>query len=451
MIYTDLNTEIDVGSSGHLIEFGPFRALVDCGLHPKYMGLSALPNLSKVPPETLDFIAVTHTHLDHCGSLPVVARHQSSAHILVADESYELLFRMLRNSRTVMAKQREEFNIKEYPLFDYSAIDELRSRVAPMPFAHTRRYEIDGNLADITFYPAGHIPGAASVMFEYKKQKILFSGDISFHSTGILKGAVPPQGKVDTLVVETTRGSYSRPAGTTYDSEVERFIASVSRALRDGGSVLVPAFALGRMQEILYIIYKAKKSGRIPSDTPVFAGGLGLDIAEYFIKGAKRSNTFSFSKQHMEGVKPLRGEIVAGKDFDIKGIYVLGSGMMVKNTPSYLAAAALMDNRANAIFLVGYADTDTPAYKLQHSAPGDSFAFRDLFYVGTVNCKVDKFDLTSHADREEILSFILEKDPRNVVLTHGSLESREWFMYEILDRSPKTRVIIPEPSETLEL
>ena len=116
MIYTDLNTEIDVGSSGHLIEFGPFRALVDCGLHPKYMGLSALPNLSKVPPETLDFIAVTHTHLDHCGSLPVVARHQSSAHILVADESYELLFRMLRNSRTVMAKQREEFNIKEYPL-----------------------------------------------------------------------------------------------------------------------------------------------------------------------------------------------------------------------------------------------------------------------------------------------------------------------------------------------
>lgn len=256
---------------------------------------------------------------------------------------------------------------------------------------------------------------------------------------------------MDTLVVETTRGSYSRPAGTTYDSEVERFVVSVSRALRDGGSVLVPAFALGRMQEILYIIYKAKKSGRIPSDTPIFAGGLGLDIAEYFIKGAKRSNTFSFSKQHMEGVKPLRGEIVAGKDFDIKGIYVLGSGMMVKNTPSYLAAAALMDNRANAIFLVGYADTDTPAYKLQHSAPGDSFAFRDLFYVGTVNCKVDKFDLTSHADREEILSFILEKDPRNVVLTHGSLESREWFMYEILDRSPKTRVIIPEPSETLEL
>lgn len=451
MIYTDLNTEIDVGSSGHLIEFGPFRALIDCGLHPKYMGLSALPNLSKVAPETLDFIAVTHTHLDHCGALPVVARNQSSAHILTSDDSYELLFRMLRNSRAVMGKQREEFNIKEYPLFDYSAIDDLRARVTSMPFMHTRRYEIGAEHAEITFYPAGHIPGAASVMFEYKKQKTLFSGDISFHSSGILKGAIPPEGRVDTLIVETTRGSYSRPEGTSYESEVERFVSSSSRVLSDGGSVLVPAFALGRMQEILYIIYKAKKAGRIAADTPIYAGGLGLDVAEYFIKGAKRSNMFSFSKQHMEGVKPLRNEIIAGKDFDSKGIYILGSGMMVQHTPSYLAAAAMLENRANAIFLVGYCDTDTPAYKLLHSTPGDPFAFRDLFYVGNVNCKVDKFDLTSHADREEILKFILEKDPRNVVLTHGALESREWFMYEILDRSPKTQVIIPEPSQTIEL
>ena len=118
MVYTDLNSEIDVGSSGHLLEIGPFKALVDCGLHPKYMGLSALPNLSKITPETLDFIAITHTHLDHCGGLPVLVRNQNHAHILVADESSDLLLRMLRNSRSVMAKQREEFDIKEYPLFD---------------------------------------------------------------------------------------------------------------------------------------------------------------------------------------------------------------------------------------------------------------------------------------------------------------------------------------------
>lgn len=450
MIYTDLNTEIDVGSSGHLLEIGRFKALIDCGLHPKYMGLSALPNLSKVAPETLDFIAITHTHLDHCGALPVVLREQNHAHVLVADESADLLPRMLRNSRAVMAKQREEFDIKEYPLFDSSSIDALKPRIMPMAFHRERQFEIDGERINITFTPAGHIPGAASVMFEHKKRRILFSGDISFHSSGILKGAVPPEGRVDTLVVETTRGSYSRPKGITYDSEVERLVSSISLVLRGGGSVLIPAFALGRMQEIVFILHNAKARKLIP-DVPIFAGGLGLDIAEYFIKGAKKSSTFFFGKQHMEGVKPFRGEIVPGRDFETQGIYVLGSGMMVEHTPSYLAASAMMDNRANAIFFVGYSDPDTPAARLQKTAYGDQFSFGDLFYVGNVNCRVDKFDLTSHADREEIFEFIMEKDPRCVVLTHGSMESREWFIDEILDRSPKTAVIIPEPSESIEL
>ena len=450
MIYTDLNTEIDVGSSGHLLEIGNFKALIDCGLHPKYMGLSALPNLSKITPETLDFIAITHTHLDHCGSLPVVVRNQNHAHILVSDESSDLLLRMLRNSRSVMARQREEFDIKEYPLFDSSSIDALKPRILPMPYFHEKQFEIDGEKIGITFTPSGHIPGASSIMFEYKKQKVLFSGDISFHSTAMLKGAVPPEGKVDTLIVETTRGSYARPDGVTYESEVDRFVTSVEHVLLGGGSVLIPSFALGRMQEIICILQRAKQQKRIPN-VPIFASGLGLDIADYFIKGAKRSNTFSFTKQHMEGVKPYRAEIVPGKDFETQGIYIFGSGMLVEHTPSYLAASAMMDHHANAIFFVGYADPDTPATRLQNTSSGDQFAFKDLFYVGNVNCRVDKFDLTSHADREQILQFIMEKDPRCVVLTHGSMESREWFMDEIIDRSPKTSVIIPEPSESIEL
>lgn len=450
MLYTDLNSEIDVGASGHLVEIGKFKILVDCGLHPKRMGLSALPNLSKITPETLDFIAITHTHLDHCGALPVLARTQNHAHILVADESAELLPRMLRNSRSVMAKQRDEFDIKEYPLFDSAAIDALKPRTLAMPFFHEKVFEVEGERIGVTFTPAGHIPGAASVMFEHKKRKILFSGDISFHSTGLLKGAVPPEGKVDTLVVETTRGSYARPEGISYESEAARFSEAVSNVLKGGGSVLIPAFALGRMQEILCILQRAKRRGEMP-DVPIFAGGLGLDIAEYFTRGAKRSNTFSFGKQHMEGVKPYRGEIVPGRDFDTQGVYVFGSGMMVEHTPSYLAAAAMMDNHANAIFFVGYADADTPAARLQKVSRGGQFPFRDLFFVGNVNCRIDKFDLTSHADREHLLAFIMEKDPRCVVLTHGSMESREWFMYEIIDRSPNTAVIIPEPSETVEI
>ncbi len=451
MLYTDLNREIDVGSSAHLIEFGGFKALVDCGMHPKKMGLCALPDLSKILDESLDFIAITHAHLDHCGALPVLLRRQHSARVLVADESRELMFKMLRNSRSVMAKQREEHNIKEYPLYENSELDTIVEQMTPMAFNRERVFEAANGKVKITFTPAGHIPGAASVMFENKNKKYLFSGDISFHDTALLKGAKQIDEKVDVLVVETTRGMREKGAETNYESERDRFVASVARVVRDGGNVLVPAFALGRMQEILLIIARAKAEKIIPQDTPVFIGGLGVDIAEHLVKLSKNSAYVRFGKNALEGTKVLRGRLEAGKDFDEKGIYILGSGMMIENTPAYIAASGVINDSSNAVFLVGYCDPETPAGRLCNTPSGGDFAFRDLFFVGTLNCKFDRFDLSSHADREQILEYILRKDPRCVVLTHGSEQSREWFMYEILDRLPKTNVIIPNPSETLDL
>ncbi len=451
MLYTDLNREIDIGSSAHLVEFGNFKMLVDCGMHPKKMGLSALPDFSQILDDSLDFIAITHAHLDHCGGLPVLLRRQRSARVLIAEESRELVFKMLRNSRSVMVRQREEHDIKEYPLYENSELDKIAEQLTPMPFHREKIFEANGEQVKITFIPAGHIPGAASIQVEYNKKKFLFSGDISFHDTNLLKGAKQTDEKTDVLVVETTRGMRDRPESNDYKAEQERLSTSISRIVRDGGNVLIPAFALGRMQEVLLIIAKAKAEKIIPEKTPVFIGGLGIDIAEHFIKLAKNSSYINFTKKTLDDAKILRGKIEVGKDFDEKGIYVLGSGMMVENTPAYLAATGIINDTANAIFLVGYSDPETPAGRLINTPAGGDFAFRDLFFVGTFNCKFDKFDLTSHADREELLEYIFRKDPRCVVLTHGSEQSREWFMYEILDRLPNTKIIIANPAEVYDL
>lgn len=452
MLYTDLNKDIDVGSSAHLIEFGNFKALVDCGMHPKKLGLDALPELSKILDNSLDFICITHAHLDHCGALPVLLRHQTTARVLVSDESRELLFKMLRNSRNVMARQREEHNIKEYPLFENSELDRIAEQITPMAYNRERIFEADnGEQVKITFVPSGHIPGACSVMFEHNKKKYLFSGDISFKDTNLLRGAKQVDEKIDVLVCETTRGLRERHETGEYQTEQQRLEQSIAYVIRDGGNVLIPAFALGRMQEILLIITKAKQKKLIPQDTPVFIGGLGVDIAEHLIKLSKTSSYVNFTKNALDGTTILRGKIEVGQDFEQKGIYILGSGMMVENTPAYLAASAVMNDNRNAIFLVGYCDADTPAGRLMNTPAGTDFAFRDLFFVGTLNCKFDKFDLTSHADRDELLEYILRKDPRCLVLTHGSEQSREWFLYEVLERLPKTNVVIPEPCQTVNL
>lgn len=444
MIYTDLNTGVDVGASAHKLEIGGFNALIDCGMHPKKLGLDSLPDLKKIGDDTLDFIAITHAHLDHVGALPIVAEHQSMAQILMGEVTEDLSLRMLRNSRNVMVRQREELGINEYPLFGFSQIDALKGRILPFTLNRPRSFEFENRKLEIEFYRAGHIPGATAVSFKTNKESVLFTGDISFRASQLIKGADIPKGHFDVLVMETTRGELDRQA--TYESECARFVTALGRVVRDGGSVLVPAFALGRMQEILQLVKKGKQSGEIPQDTHVFCAGLGIDIAEYLLRQSRKNPGLSFDKTAYDLIEPFKEKVVPAQDLSQKGIYVLGSGMLLENTPSYAAASALMEHSENAIFFVGYCDPDTPGGRLLKKAKGDTtFAFHNLGYVARVNCRIDKFDLSSHADRRELLDFALRCDPRIIILTHGSEESRGWFMDEILDVASHITVIIPEP------
>lgn len=450
MIYCDLNTGIDVGASAHLIELDGIRVLADCGMHPKKVGREALPNLNAVLDDTLDFIAISHAHLDHIGALPIISQRQNFASILASEVTSDLSLRMLRNSRNVMVRQREEMGIAEYPLFGFEQIDALRPKILPFNFNRPRAFEVEGKKVEVEFFQAGHIPGASAISFKTAKQSILYTGDISFNNSQLIKGANIPDGKYDVLIMETTRGERERTE--SYQDECARFIESVGRVLRDGGSVLVPTFAMGRMQEILQLIKVGRQNGLIPSEFPVFAAGLGIDISEYLLRQSRKNAGVSFDKTAYELIQPFREEFVPAKDFTQKGIYIFGSGMMVENTPSYAAASAIMDHQENAIFFVGYCDPETPGGRLLKKAKGDeTFVFSNLGYIARVNCKVDKFDLSSHADRNDLVNFALRVDPRVIILTHGSEEARNWFMDELIDVAPHIGVEIAEPSCSIEI
>jgi len=211
MYLTDLNLAGGIGANSTLVEIGPFRILVDAGLHPKKLGHEALPRFDRIRETALDLIILTHCHLDHLGSLPVVARQHPQAEIWMSRESSVLAPRMMRNSVRVMSRQREEADISEYPLYTDAEVRALEERFVSLPLDRPNELHLHGEVLTVEFFHAGHVPGAVSVRLRHGKESLLFSGDILFTDQHILPGARPgDHSEVNTLVLEQLAGFHWR-------------------------------------------------------------------------------------------------------------------------------------------------------------------------------------------------------------------------------------------------
>ncbi|MCC5808002.1 MAG: MBL fold metallo-hydrolase [Opitutales bacterium] len=453
MNLTDLNRHGGIDANCLLLELGPFRIAVDAGLSPRVSGNRALPAFDHARDLPVDLILLTHCHLDHLGAMPVLMRQHPESTLVMSAPSKLLARRMLQNSYNVMIRQREDEGISEYPLFTRSEIERMGARVFPLGFNQPRIFSsASGETLVLTFHPAGHIPGAASVTLEYKHRRIFITGDVLFADQAILKGARLPRQRVDTLVLETTRGRTERPAGTSRDTEVERFLQHIRTVHARGGSLLVPAFALGRMQEILTLLHRAKLRGALPP-VPVYASGLGLDLVNHFDEISRKTGGCDFRRQVVKdlGVLPLPDNGNGTKLPRHQAIYILSSGMMVAKTPSYNACASLLGNESNAVAFVGYCDPETPGGKLLASPAGAPFPFDSIDKRANRLASVERFDLSSHAERGELLDYAVSLDPRAIVLTHGDPDARQWFAAALAEALPKAAILDPEPLRVYEV
>lgn len=442
---TDLNRHGGIGSSCILIEIGPYRLAIDAGLHPKMTGTEAMPDYRASHQAPLDLILLTHCHLDHVGSLPVLMREHPKALLLLSKPSEKLAPRMLRNSYNVMNMQREEKGIKDYPLYTRGEINQMKHRTFGLAFGQPRFFGgIKGESLAVTLHPAGHVPGAASITLEYGHRRVFISGDVLFENQRILDGARLPRDPVDTLVIETTRGGKPRPKGENRTSEIKRLLQVLRKTLDQGGSVLIPVFAFGRMQELLSVLHDAVMGGELPR-CPLFLSGLGIDLCDYFDEIARSHQQLHFSRDIIKqlGAEKVPDNLRPGRSPKRPGIYLLSSGMVMPNTASYTAAAALIGDGRNAICFVGYCDPDAPGGDILASKPGEEVLFEEIDFKKKVRAEIHQFDLSSHADREELLDFAISLKPNNIILTHGDDDARAWFRSELSHALPNARIVNP--------
>ena len=452
MKLTDLNRDGGIGANSLFVQLGDLNILVDCGLHPKRVGRVATPDTKPLRGITLDLIIITHCHLDHIGSLPVLMREHPNAPVIMTISSRMLIERMLHNSANVMLRQKEEENIPEYPLFTHDDIDRCAKRLTGLPFGHAKHFRGAHDDIEIIFHPAGHVAGAAAVEIHHKHRHIFFTGDVLFENQRTLAGAKFPSGHFDTIVLETTRGATERTEGKERVNEVARLISSINDTIQRGGSFLIPVFALGRMQEVFSILHDARKFGRLVA-CPIFTGGLGVDLADYFDEIARKTKHVQFNRNILKElqVKPTPRKISPGEDPQQNGIYVVSSGMMVERTPSYMFASGFLGHARNTIAFVGYCDPDTPGGQLLATKPGDDFLFKAANVKVKVKARVERFEMSGHADREELAEFAVQTDARCVVLTHGDPPARAWFAQKLGDLMPNTRVLDPVPLQTYQV
>ena len=446
MKLTDLNRDGGIGANSLFIQLGDFNILIDCGLHPKQIGRKAAPDLAKIRNETIDLIIITHCHLDHIGSLPLAMRDHPNTQVIMAQSSRMLIERMLHNSASVMMRQREDENIPDYPLFTHEEIDRCASRLHGVAFNAPKKYRSAKDEIQVTLHAAGHVAGAAGVEIKHKNRSVFFTGDVLFEDQRILKGARFPAGEFDTLVMETTRGATERPIGKSRGEEMNRLIDSINHTIQQGGSFLIPVFALGRMQEVLTILHDARRFKRLV-ECPIFASGLGMDLSDYFDEISRKTKHIQFSKSIIKElqIKPLPRQIEAGKDYQTNGLYIISSGMLVERTPSYVLASGLLGGPKNAIGFVGYCDPETPGGELLAAKNGDTFLFKTSNVKTKVRAKVERFELSGHADRDELLQFAQQTHARSIVLTHGDPAARAWMAARIAESMPKTTVLDPVP------
>ncbi len=450
MKYIDLNNEGGIGANSTYLELGPFKLIVDAGLHPKLVGNKATPAFELVEDFSLDLILLTHAHLDHIGSLPLLSRRQTQAPILCSIPTQMLAARMLRNSYGVMKRQREEQSIPEYPLYGMGEIESTERQLQPIQFHKPRSFYKGNEELIVTFYPAGHVAGAAGIMLEYKKRKIFITGDVLFADQLTLPGARFPDFKVDTLITETTRGTNERKKQYDREKEYEELIEAINLTIHRGGCCLIPTFALGRMQELLARLHRAHSSKTL-TDCPIYSMGLGIDLCDYFDNISRKTSLIHFRRSILKELKvksPNWDSLAPGNTPEEPAIYLMSSGMLVEHTPSYNIAAALLSNKANSICFVGYCDPDAPGGKLLACKHEDSFSFDVLHYISPVNAQILRFDLSGHAYRDELLNLAVNLEPRAIVLTHGDPPAREWFTDELALELPKTKVLNPTPRET---
>ncbi len=436
----------EIGANSFFLRLGSHGLLIDAGLHPEKKGWEAFPRAELLDPFAVDSFIVTHAHSDHIGGIPFLLQSQPQARVIATPETIEIARVMLRNSATLLPKQHPLEIMDKLPFYTEAKIDELITNIEPRRFGKPFQLSETSKPITATLYMSGHILGAGGILIEYDGKRIFHTGDTSLHPQTLIAGAELPEGPVDVLITESTNGRDDAYLSHSRETELERLLTVVNDTLTGGGSVLIPVFALGKMQEALMMMTDAMRDKKIPT-VDIYTGGMARLISQIYDKTAHSQSRLR-NDELLGDIKqediPRRDGLFSGKFFKTPSIVLASSGMMQEGTSSYLLAQRWLRQKTFAICFIGYTDPRTPGYIVSHAEPGSRIKFGSMKRDVPVRCKIERFRFSAHARREELLEIARRLKPKHIVLTHGDTEAMNTFSEALRIECPQARISAPE-------
>ena len=451
----------EVTGSCHILRVGGKTILLDCGLFQGRRKESEAKNLRlPLPVEEIDAIVLSHAHIDHAGRLPFLVRHGFRGNIWATAATRDLCAIMLADSAHIQEKDTEYLKRRGRdavePLYTVAHATRTIEQMAGLPY-HRTFDVLPGVKA--TFTDAGHILGSASVVLDLEEndasRRLVFSGDIGRSGLAIIRDPQPPEG-ADVVLIESTYGNRDHES---VEGAREHLARTVRETAARGGKILIPAFAVGRTQEMIYNLHELARTGQIPEIPIIIDSPLATSATSIF---EMHPDTYDRSERLVQQVDELfRFPLVRfTRSVDESKELNTARGPMVIIAASGMAEGGRIvhhlknhaDDSRNTILVVGFMAEHTLGRRIVERREvlkvfGEEVELRA--HVEIIN------GYSAHADRTELQSWLARVKStsphlKTVALVHGEQEAQEAFRDQ-LNNAGYNDVRIPAPGEKLPL
>lgn len=394
----------EIGGSSYLLHLGTACFLIDAGLRfsgenvqsPNY---DCLPSFGLSSVNDVDAIFVTHAHLDHTGALPTVLEAARDVPVYATAPTCDIMNLLLKPNLQRSQLTGDVDLSSLVPTRVESALDRIRT----VPMNET--FRVAG--WRVTFYHAGHILGAASIHFQSRDFSVLVTGDFSnFDQLTVPKYAYPPDFRADVLIMETTYGYHDDDRNPLVTNEREVFFSRVREVVHRGGIALIPAFSLGRAQEVCLVL---KEFFPQHGAFPVFLDGMAEAVTRLYQTRLERP--------FFDGWIHTAPPDLLHRTKGLAGCIIASSGMLLDGSRSALYAERILPESRNCLFFTGYLDDESPGRRvLSLRDSSETMLNGDIV---PVKAEIDQFKLSAHANFEGLLGVVECVRPKTVICVHG--------------------------------